>query len=252
MERLRTSSEDISWQHRAWLAYTQVGEIHFAFNLVANVISRIRFFPAAEVAQNAAPSYVDDSTDLTPGIAAGRARRRPPPGPQPGRHVPAGAPPRAVNLSIPGEAYLVQMPATTTSHPDGVVSTGERWEVRSTDEVVVSTDRKAPIRIRNRSDAALNEYTTLSEKAFIARIWRRHPRWSNQADSSLRAVLDLVDELLLLNQTFKSTARSRLNTGILFVPDGLSASTPAPAALPAPTSQPTPRSPPTRTSSRTP
>ena len=42
----------------------------------------------------------------------------------------------------------------------------------------------------------------------------------------MRAVLDLVDELMLLNATFKATARSRLNSGILFVPDGLSASSP--------------------------
>jgi hypothetical protein len=42
-------------------------------------------------------------------------------------------------------------------------------------------------------------------------------------------MLDLCAELLLLNRTFRATARSRLNAGALYLPDGLSvASTPDP------------------------
>jgi len=38
----------------------------------------------------------------------------------------------------------------------------------------------------------------------------------------MRGILDLCAELLLLNRTFRATARSRLNAGALYLPDGLS------------------------------
>jgi hypothetical protein len=62
----------------------------------------------------------------------------------------------------------------------------------------------------------------LPNQAFVGRIWRAHPRYSEEADSSLRGLLDLCAELLLLNRTFRATARSRLNAGALYLPDGLS------------------------------
>ena len=65
-------------------------------------------------------------------------------------------------------------------------------------------------------------YNKLPSNAFIGRIWRSHPRYSDEADSSLRGLLDLCSELLLLNRTFRATARSRLNAGALYLPDGLS------------------------------
>ena len=69
----------------------------------------------------------------------------------------------------------------------------------------------------------------LPTTAFVGRIWRAHPRYSEESDSSLRGLLDLCAELLLLNRTFRATARSRLNAGALYLPDGLSvASSPDP------------------------
>jgi hypothetical protein len=61
----------------------------------------------------------------------------------------------------------------------------------------------------------------LPSNAFVGRIWRAHPRYSEESDSSLRGLLDLCAELLLLNRTFRATARSRLNAGALYLPDGL-------------------------------
>ena len=143
MDNLRTQTADTQWQHRAWLAYESVGEIHFAFNLVANLISRIRFFPAADTTPNSPPSYVHDARDLTPGLdaAADAAVRR-----LASSQGEMGSLARALalNLSIPGECYLVQLPATTILSTEGTTSYPERWEVRSTDEVVVTQDARAP------------------------------------------------------------------------------------------------------------
>lgn len=53
-------------------------------------------------------------------------------------------------------------------------------------------------------------------------MWRNHPRYSDEADSSVRGILDICDDLLLLSRAASATAKSRLNGGLLFVPDGLS------------------------------
>ena len=224
--RLQQATTDAAWQSRAWNAYESVGEIHFAFNLIGNVISRIRFYPAADISPNVAPAYVSDAPDLTPGIAqaAEAAMRRISDSHGDfstlSRHL-------AINLGVVGEAYLVQIPASTNFTSTGTIdSSPESWEVRSRDEIMVSNDPKHPIRVRSRPNSQESDMITLPQNAFVGRIWRKNPRYSNLADSSLSPVLDLVDELMLINQTFKATARSRLNSGILFIPDGLTASSP--------------------------
>ena len=107
----------------------------------------------------------------------------------------------------------------------------ESWDIRSTDELI--TDARGGYAVIGRREQALGNSTvgsnnnnsfaqSLGNKAFIGRIWRNHPRFSDEADSSLRGLLDLCAELLLLNRTFRATARSRLNAGALYLPDGLS------------------------------
>jgi hypothetical protein len=103
----------------------------------------------------------------------------------------------------------------------------ESWDVRSVDEV--TTDPKGGFNVVGRREQSTGSQSTsngiatkLSKNAFVGRIWRSHPRYSDEADSSLRGLLDLCAELLLLNRTFRATARSRLNAGALYLPDGLS------------------------------
>ena len=125
----------------------------------------------------------------------------------------------ALNLSVAGECYLVQMPARKgTGEP-------ESWDVRSVDEVIV--DPRGQYNVIGRREQAQGggqggNVFRLGSNAFVGRIWRSHPRFSDEADSSIRGLLDLCAELLLLNRTFRATARSRLNAGALYLPDGLS------------------------------
>jgi hypothetical protein len=62
----------------------------------------------------------------------------------------------------------------------------------------------------------------LPEGTYIARIWQQHPRWSGEPTSSMIALNEPCDELLTLQRMIRSIARSRMNAGVLFVPDGLS------------------------------
>ena len=219
--KTRRNAHSSSWQAEAWEYYDAIGEVKYAFNLVASVVSRIRIYAAAVDDASQAPVSVRESRiiDNSLASAAERALERlnSAYGGQAGLLKDA-----ALNLSVAGECYLVQMPA----RPGSGIS--ESWDVRSVDEVV--TDPKGGFSVIGRREQATGQSgssmalstTRLTDRAFVGRIWRSHPRFSDEADSSLRGLLDLCAELLLLNRTFRATARSRLNAGALYLPDGLS------------------------------
>lgn len=215
----RRTSSSSSWQAEAWEYYDAIGEIKYAFNLVASVVSRIRIFAAVIENPEEAPVAVGSSSKLDEKLsaAAERALNRLDSayGGRAGLLKDA-----ALNLSVAGECYLVQMPERTAS---GIP---ESWDIRSTDEI--QADARGGFTVIGRREQAQGGgnqnglVNKLSQNAFVGRIWRSHPRYSDEADSSIRGLLDLCAELLLLNRTFRATARSRLNAGALYLPDGLS------------------------------
>jgi hypothetical protein len=221
--KMRRASTSSAWQTEAWEYYDAIGEIKYAFNLVASVVSRIRLYAAVVDNPAETPVSVRNSTAVDERLAQAAeralARLDSAYGGQAGLLRDA-----ALNLSVTGECYLVQMPARPGS---GIP---ESWDIRSVDEVQV--DSKFNYAIAPRRDflpggqsgagASKKGLIPLPDKSFVGRIWRAHPRFSDEADSSLRGLLDLCAELLLLNRTFRATARSRLNAGALYLPDGLS------------------------------
>lgn len=216
-QRRKGGSTD--WQHEAWEYYDAIGEVKYAFNLVASVVSRIRLYAAAvdNPAENPVAARDSDVIDSNLAAAAERALARLDSayGGQAGLLRDA-----ALNLSVTGECYLVQFPERKGS---GVK---ESWDIRSTDELQL--DAKNQYTIVPRRDVLASGSSgpsqgyRLPNTAFVGRIWRAHPRYSEEADSSIKGILDLCSELLLLNRTFRATARSRLNAGALYLPDGLS------------------------------
>lgn len=217
----RRSATSSAWQAEAWEYYDAIGEIKYAFNLVSSVVSRIRIFAAAVDDPSQAPVGVKESRSIDQNLASAAERAldrlNSAYGGQPGLLKDA-----ALNLAVAGECYLVQMPAKPGSGET------ESWDIRSVDEVL--TGQKGGYNVIGRREQASGSsmgsgggrVIQLPNKAFVGRIWRSHPRYSDEADSSLRGLLDLCAELLLLNRTFRATARSRLNAGALYLPDGLS------------------------------
>ena len=218
----RRNAASSSWQAEAWEYYDAIGEIKYAFNLVASVVSRIRIHAGYVDDPSELPTPVSHSEKVDPRLAeaAERALQRlnSAYGGQAGLLRDA-----ALNLSVAGECYLVQIPA----RPGHGIP--ETWDIKSTDELV--TDARGNFSVIGRREqsvasgagsSATNKGIMLGERNFVGRIWRSHPRFSEEADSSMRGLLDLCAELLLLNRTFRATARSRLNAGALYLPDGLS------------------------------
>jgi len=218
--KARRATAVSAWQNEAWEYYDAIGEIKYAFNLVSSVVSRIRLYVA--VVENPAQTPVAvRSAASVDGRLAGAAERaldrlNSAYGGQAGLLRDA-----ALNLSVTGECYLVQIPERLGS---GIP---ESWDIRSTDELLI--DSRGNYAIAPRRDLTVatgggdkKGIIQLPTNAFVGRIWRAHPRYSEEADSSLRGLLDMCAELLLLNRTFRATARSRLNAGALYLPDGLS------------------------------
>lgn len=217
--RIRRSAGSSAWQAEAWEYYDAIGEIKYAFNLVASVVSRIRIYAAVVDDPSETPisvrqsELIDDRLASAAERALGRLNSAY--GGQAGLLRDA-----ALNLAVAGECYLIQMPARPA------YNLPESWDIRSVDEV--TTDPRGGFNVIGRREQSTSsqgpsgQASKLGKNAFVGRMWRSHPRFSDEADSSLRGLLDLCAELLLLNRTFRATARSRLNAGALYLPDGLS------------------------------
>ena len=211
----RRSSSVSQWQDEAWEYYDAIGEIKYAFSLVGSVVSRIRLYAAVVEDPANAPVPVTTTDTLDPSLidAAQRALSRLD---SAYGGIAGLLRDAAVNLLVAGECYLVQTPERVGS------GLPETWDIRSVDELKV--DGRGEYIISTRRDLGGIAPVAVPKNSFVGRIWRSHPRFTDEPDSSLKGILDLCSELLLLNRTFRATARSRLNAGALYLPDGLSVS----------------------------
>ena len=217
--RTRTSGPTNAWQAEAWSYYDAIGEIKYAFSLVAAVLSRIRLYAAVVVDPDSPPVELKDAVTIDRGDA----------GPDDENDRPdSGVDPRVasdarrymgelgdvssmmrqfgLNLSVAGECYLACI--------DG------RWGVHSTDQLRIDASGYPVLRTSVSSGQGTGR--RIDQSTPIGRVWRQHPRFSDDPDSSMRSLRGECEELLLLGRMIRATTRSRLNAGLLFVPDALS------------------------------
>lgn len=224
------------WQREAWAYFDAIGEIKYGFGMLAAVMSRIRLFAGVDLDPDSAPmsvnAYIKRQHDQTaeeqhddqermlqvpryinekhlkyaeklikellsgPGGASGFMRNF------------------TLNMSVAGECYLVLIE--------------DEWQIRSTQEIVVQVDGSIYLREqRTNSQASSTSGVTgldklLPKDTYIARMWRPHPRFMNEPESSMLGIREQCDELITLQRMIRSVARSRMNAGILFMPEGLS------------------------------
>ena len=202
----KTSRE---WQTAAWDYFDAVGEIRFGFNFIASTMSRVRLYPAVVAKRNEVPveiskwkdstDYESDSIDeleklcnealdqLDQGFLAGGLSEM--------QRL------MSLNMQVAGEFFLCSPKES-------------QFKVASITEL-----RAAPNGLELRSARDAKEGQKLKKGAYVARIWRAHPRWSKEADSSMIGVLDQAEKLILLDRSIRATARSRMHSNLLFVPD---------------------------------
>jgi hypothetical protein len=117
----------------------------------------------------------------------------------------------ALNINVPGECYLIRLKTPTKQ--------GNRpWSGRSSPPTSSRSASTAPCSSPIRGDAKKKR---AAEEHLHRPDLAAHPRYSGEPDSSLMGVADSIEELLILQRLVRSATRSRLNNGLLFLPDGL-------------------------------
>lgn len=124
------------------------------------------------------------------------------------------------NMTMAGELHLV----ARDYHDIAGTVIARRWEVLSTSEIRKKTDVKYDKETGRPLSAEFervvgNRREDIPPDCFVLRIYRRHPRWSHQADAATRPLLETMELLVLLTRQLRATVLSRLaGAGVLFVP----------------------------------
>lgn len=192
------------WQLRAYGYYDTIPEIKFGAQFYSRMLAPLRLF-AATIDENGEVEETDE-----PKVVEQVERIKDPGG---GRSVMLGSYGRQQFLG--GESLLV-----VTNGEEG-----EQWEMLSPLELRIGPDgnymrlkapQLAPEMLRNAPD---DDFEPLDDgEAIIYRLYRRHPAYSLLPDSTMQAVLDVCEELILLSRDIRSRTRQRITSaGILLV-----------------------------------
>lgn len=206
------------WQTRAFIYYDIVPEVKYAAQFYSRALALLRLY----VGQRQDDGTVEEAPTGTPEVVLDTLNRVQDPG---------GGGREGMQSAYGRLMFLVGETILFASHDDEDDdefnrSDDEQWEMLSTDELRIEGDGKTYRRLRAPSlEAELytaipdDAYEVVSdEEAMAFRLWRRHPRFSFLADSSMQAVLDICEELVLLTQAVRARAKSRLaSAGILLV-----------------------------------
>jgi hypothetical protein len=187
------------WQTRALGFYDRIGEIRFCSQFYARMLSRVDFFPAKLNADGKLEQIKDgpavELLDRIQDPGGGRKRIQY----DYGRL-----------MFVTGEGILLGT---------DLDSDKERWRFLWRGEVTI--DDKTGVATRKDSFGGLTR-----EKGVGYRMWTPHPMWSDRADSPLRAVLDIAEELIILTAAVRATAVTRLLNGMLVVPSEIAPAPP--------------------------
>lgn len=177
------------WQLRALSYYDQIGELRFGSHFIARMMSRVRYFPA----------YLsDDGTleEIKEGLPVDVLHRIQDPG--------GGRSQLQYRYGllqfVTGEGVLF---GYRLEEPD------QRWKFLWKDEVKIEDG------VAIRLDANRQE---TADRGVAYRMWTPHPRHSDEADSPVRAIMDICEELLILTLSVRSTAVSRMTNGVMVMP----------------------------------
>jgi hypothetical protein len=205
------------WQSHAWGYRDAIGELRSGVQFLARAVSQVQFMPAQVNPGGDDPIPFDsDECTVSPALQAAAAEEL--------ARLPLGAGYGFLgilveNLSIPGEVWL---------HGYYDEGDNECWRVRSTDEVEVTPDGRLTIKeggglrreVRLRTDE--NSLDEDEPDEDLLRLWVPHPRYQHLADSPMRALLDVCEEIVLSGMELRAASRSRvMANGILLVPEGL-------------------------------
>lgn len=211
----RNSTREI--RQRLWTYYDRIGEVKFAFNLMASLMSRIHIYPALVTKRGEVPTrldfWADEMNKKQRSMSATllkAAAEQAMMSLERGSGIPGHLRQFTLNASVTGEMFFVGYKGTYhTVSTDEIRKLNNGYVLQQTQEASGVGGIQLP----------------LPPDTYVSRIWRPHGRFSREAESSLMGVKDKCEELLLIDQAIRSTIRSRLNAGALFIPEGVNVAT---------------------------
>ena len=194
------------WARDAYVFADEIGEVGFVMNLQANTGAQCALQPQMYDVETRQWLETDDERVLR--VQAAFV------GPQGGTAelLRRGF----LHLGIAGETLLLGTPVDAVD-----ASYGLHWEFLSSEELVLQRGGKAVRKYDGNSGEALGD------EVYMARIFRSHPMFSALADSPMRRVLGICQEIINLTQMVSGIVRSRLAAGILYVPEEITFATDA-------------------------
>lgn len=229
--RRAAAATPTKWQKRAWDYYDSIGEIRYAGRFAGNALSKLRLFVGVRPEDDRPPSPIggDPGAELRAELGIDERavataeeildRLSTPEDGGTGHAELLGD--FGTNLFVVGECYLVGL--VNDDETDGLDEPSEEWFVASIDELSPKSSGSTEWVLRDSPEQSVDSAHVIStgddDDTFIARLWQPHPRWSSTADSPMRAVLDLCQELLLLSRAVRATATTRLWSGMLGIPE---------------------------------
>lgn len=196
------------WQHDAWAYYDTIGELRFGVSWISNAMSRVNLVAARPpLAAGDEPMPIDlNDEEITPAerraaeivsmMADGAAGQ--------GQMLASFG----IHLSVVGICYLVVEPPADNPMAD----TFDSWEVLSAEQI---RDGQYGLEVR----IGEREWRRLHPDSVVVKVWRKHPRYSWEADAPTHGVLSVLNEIDLLSKHIQASAQSRLaGAGLLAIP----------------------------------
>lgn len=227
------------WQNDAWAYYDAIGEIKYGFGMLAAVMSRIQLYASLNLDPDTIPTSTlnyrrrqqglsqeeqdtDNDREMTPPAALTTEVMKYAEqlvtdlGNGPGG-ISGFLRAYTLNMCVPGECYLTQI--------------DKKWMIKSSNELVVDTGGQLILRQQRSTTSGAGVSSgnnslgdrTLPRNTFLARIWREHPRYSREPESSMLGLREACDELITLQRMLRAVTRSNMNAGILYIPDTVTA-----------------------------
>lgn len=198
------------WQDEAWDLYDLVGELRFLVTTIAGRLGQAHLYvgqqdPSGEQVPERLNSEdsINDLVTMFGGSNAGRAQL---------------LTRLAINLMVPGEGWLAGIPEPdedgerdldSVESPDGL-----EWHMLSVSEVASTASDTVKLHLADDEEEEFDP-----NDIYLIRVWDSHPRKAWQADSSTRAAMPILKELVGLTMHVSAQVDSRLaGAGLLVVP----------------------------------
>lgn len=202
------------WQRECWDYYdAPVGPAHYSGRFVGACLSRVNLTVALPDDEDKPQPVFDEEGKAThPDALNALAVLRQLKSPRGGQSQIMRT--FGLNLFVAGECFLVgQNGAAAITGP----AAERQWEVLSIDELRVGPFPAAGRPSYQRVAAPGAAGKDLPPDSVVLRVWQSHPRYAFLADSSLKAVRDVLEEVLLLTREIRGQILSRLAAAGVFV-----------------------------------